>query len=95
MAAKDFFHKSVRVALEKDGWTITHDPLKIKIEELKFEIDLGAEKIIRAEKKNEKIAIEVKSFLHPSFITDFHRALGQYLDYRVGLDLAGEKRNCI
>ncbi len=26
MPARDVFHNTVRVALEKDGWTITHDP---------------------------------------------------------------------
>jgi len=26
MAAKDKFHLAARHALEKDGWTITHDP---------------------------------------------------------------------
>jgi hypothetical protein len=26
MSAKDFYHNSVKTALEKDGWTITHDP---------------------------------------------------------------------
>jgi XisH protein len=27
MAAKDLYHNTVRTALEKDGWTITNDPL--------------------------------------------------------------------
>jgi hypothetical protein len=27
MSAKDFFHNAVRLALEKDGWLITDDPL--------------------------------------------------------------------
>ncbi len=26
MAAKDKYHQQVRHALEKEGWTITHDP---------------------------------------------------------------------
>ncbi|MEM1122330.1 MAG: element excision factor XisH family protein, partial [Bacteroidota bacterium] len=29
MAAKDIFHETVKEALVKDGWIITHDPLKI------------------------------------------------------------------
>nr|WP_283752496.1 element excision factor XisH family protein [Roseofilum acuticapitatum] len=33
MSAKDVFHDTVRIALEKDGWTITHDPLFIKLTE--------------------------------------------------------------
>jgi len=33
MPARDVFHNTVRVALEKDGWAITHDPLFIIIED--------------------------------------------------------------
>lgn len=32
-----------------------------------------------------KIAVEIKSFLNPSAITDFYSALGQFLSYRMGL----------
>ncbi|MFN4254686.1 MAG: element excision factor XisH family protein [Saprospiraceae bacterium] len=28
--ARDIFHQEVREALEKDGWTITHDPVPIE-----------------------------------------------------------------
>lgn len=28
--ARDFIHESVQVALEKDGWTITHDPFTLE-----------------------------------------------------------------
>jgi len=31
--AKDLYHDTVRVALEKDGWTITDDPFKISAAE--------------------------------------------------------------
>ncbi len=27
MPARDIYHDTVRNALEKDGWTITHDPV--------------------------------------------------------------------
>jgi hypothetical protein len=50
-----------------------------------WEIDLGAEKIIGAEKENRKIAVEVKSFLAASFAYEFHQALGQYVNYLLGL----------
>jgi hypothetical protein len=30
MPAKDIYHDTVKKALEKDGWTITHDPLIIR-----------------------------------------------------------------
>ncbi len=85
MSAKDLFHESVKTALQKEGWTITHDPLKFKYGEVNFQIDLGAEKLIAAEKAGEKIAVEIKSFLNPSAITDFYTALGQFLSYRLAL----------
>jgi hypothetical protein len=85
--AKDVFHDTVRIALERDGWTITHDPFPLKNRERKinYEIDLGAEKILIAEKGTEKIAVEVKSFLKASFANEFHSVLGQYLVYIKGL----------
>lgn len=85
MSAKDIFHESVKKALQKEQWIITNDPLKFEFGEVNFQIDLGAEKIIVAEKGNEKIAIEIKSFLNPSAITDFYSALGQFLSYRLAL----------
>ncbi|MCZ0904905.1 element excision factor XisH family protein, partial [Microcoleus sp. HI-ES] len=30
MSARDVFHESVKSALLKDNWVITHDPLKLK-----------------------------------------------------------------
>jgi XisH protein len=92
MAAKDRFHNAVKIALEKDGWTITEDPLYIDIEDVDFYVDLGAEKIIAAEKASQKIAIEVKSFLGTSNVTDFHLALGQCLNYRSALELTEPER---
>lgn len=87
MSAKDKFHNSVKKGLEKEGWIITHDPLQITFgEEDKIAIDLGAERILGAEKAGEKIAIEVKSFLNDSAIFDFHLALGQFLNYQLVLE---------
>ena len=85
MSAKDKFHDIVRLALEKDGWNITNDPLYIDFGKVQMRIDLGAEKLLAAEKEGEKIAVEIKSFLSPSAITDFHVALGQFLNYRTAL----------
>ena len=61
--ARDKYHDHVKEALIKEGWKITHDPYKIKVGGRKAQIDLGAEKLIAAEKENELIAVEVKSFL--------------------------------
>lgn len=52
-----------------------------------MEIDIAAERLIVAERGMEKIAVEVKSFLSPSAISEFHTALGQFLNYRAALRL--------
>ena len=81
--AKDIFHEIVKEALIKDGWTVTHDPLTLlNRAEGGISTDLGAEKLIVAEKGLTKIAVEVKSFLNPSMIHDFLKANGQYTGYR-------------
>jgi hypothetical protein len=85
MSRKDRFHEAVKHALEKEGWTITHDPLRLNIGNLRLEVDLGAEKLIAAQKDNRKIAVEVKSFLKTSKITDFYHAFGQFFPYKVAL----------
>jgi hypothetical protein len=72
MSRKDTFHDRVRHALEKDGWTITHDPLILRYELGNLYIDLGAEKVFAAERAGQKIAVE-----------EFHTALGQFISYRI------------
>jgi XisH protein len=79
--AKDIYHKTVRIALEKDGWTITNDPLTLKVGGRSAFVDLGAEKLFAAEKEGQRIAVEVKSFISPSPIKDLEQALGQYIMY--------------
>ncbi|WP_414518365.1 XisH family protein [Nostoc sp. PCC 9305] len=86
MSAKDIFHEVVKKALQKDGWQITHDPLSISVGGVNVSIDLAAEKLIAAEREGEKIAVEVKSFLEKSSaISEFHTALGQFINYRGAL----------
>ncbi|MFM6192650.1 MAG: XisH family protein [Planktothrix sp.] len=87
MSAKDIFHAVVRLALEKEGWTITHDPLYLKVDEDKLYLDLGAENnLLAAERYGQKIAVEIKSFLGLSLINDFHQAIGQAWNYKVVLE---------
>jgi hypothetical protein len=76
MAAKDIFHDAVRHALEKEGRCITHDLLFLRFGGLDMYIDLGAEKILAAERGEEKIAVEVKSFVSPSASIEFSTAFG-------------------
>jgi len=92
MAAKDRFHNVVRKALEKEQWVITDDPLRLDIGGTKFEIDLGAEQLLAAERGTEKIAIEIKTFLSDSPLTDYHAALGQFLNYRLALKISDPTR---
>lgn len=81
MAAKDIYHDTFKRALEKDGWTITNDPLTLKIGRRSAMVDLGAEKLLAAEKEQEKIAVEIKSFLNPSPLKDLENALEQFILY--------------
>ncbi|BCL39395.1 XisH family protein [Nostoc sp. MS1] len=78
MPAKDIFHNTVKTALEKDKWTITDEHLFIQVEDIDFYIDL--------------IAVEIKSFLGASDVTEFHLALGQCLNYRSALRLTEPER---
>jgi hypothetical protein len=83
--ARDVFHDLVRSSLEQEGWTITDDPYLINFDTINFQVDLAAEQILAAEKDNKKIAVEIKSFLNASAVTDFYVALGQFLSYRLVL----------
>jgi hypothetical protein len=85
MAARDVFHQAVKTALLKDSWRITDDPLVLQVGGVDLYVDLGAEKLLAAEKDQQQIAVEVKSFLGPSLVSDFHLALGQFLNYRLAL----------
>jgi hypothetical protein len=80
--AQDSIHDAVVVALQKEGWTITDDPLTIEYGDLYLFIDLGAERAITAERGSERIAIEVKSFPSKSKVTDLQQAVGQFVVYR-------------
>ncbi len=87
MSAKDIFHDKVKNALIKDGWTITDDPYSLKWDngESLF-IDLAAERVIAAEKDNEKIAVEIKTFIGKSTMYDLHLAVGQFMVYQIALE---------
>jgi XisH protein len=83
--ARDLFHQVVKDALTKDGWNITHDPFPVDYGDVQMQIDLGAERLLAATKDAETIAVEIKSFVNPSSISEFHTAVGQYLNYRRAL----------
>jgi hypothetical protein len=89
---RDRFHDVVRAALEKEGWQITADPYEIAVDDVEFEIDLAAEQLLAATRENQKIAVEIKSFISPSNVSDFHMALGQFLNYRDALEIVEPDR---
>ena len=80
--ARDVFHDLVKNALVRSGWTITHDPLVIRWGRRDLFVDLGASQLLAATQGTQKIAVEIKSFLNKSAVTDFYAALGQFGVYR-------------
>jgi hypothetical protein len=90
--ARDAYHMAVRHALEKQSWTITHDPYELNFGSSDYKIDLGAENLFAAEQGDKFIAVEIKSFLGRSLTHQLHEAVGQYFNYRVLLEKADAKR---
>ncbi len=87
MPARDRYHDCVRNALCKDGWVITHDPLRLPWGKKDLYVNLGAEQLLAAEKGEWKIAVEIKSFLGRSEVDDLEKALGQFILYRTLLTM--------
>jgi hypothetical protein len=81
MPARDLHHDTVKHALIKDGWTVTVDPLHLKWGKKDLFVDLGAVRILAAEKDNQRIAVEIKSFIGASDVDDLEKALGQFVLY--------------
>jgi XisH protein len=93
--AKDLFHNVVKHALQKEGWSLI-DLLRLKIGPVEMAIDLGADRLVGAEREGERIAVEVKSFLvGASAISEFHTALGQYINYRGALRIRDPDRSSL
>ncbi len=85
MPAKDIYHDTVKRALIKDGWKITAENLQLPWGGTQTYIDIIADEVFVAEKDGRKIAVEVKSFVGKSTLTEFEKALGQLIVYRFAL----------
>ena len=83
--ARDKYHYLVKKALAAEGWTVTDDPFIVDALVRNLEIDLGAERLLAAQKGKEKIAIEIKTFSGISQLHDYYKALGQFNYYSVAL----------
>jgi len=59
VSAKDAFHDVVKVALQKDGWLIAHDPYPLQAGSFDLAIDLETEKVIAAERGEKRIAYDI------------------------------------
>ncbi len=68
------------------------DPLSLKVGRIPVFIDIGAEKIIGAEKDGQKIAVEIKTFGQLSFITALYEAIGKYIVYKEVLKIKNVNR---
>lgn len=82
MPARDTYHNAVRNALIKDGWTITQDPLRLVWGRRDIYVDLGAKRLLGAQKGEQQIAVEIKSFAGTSKMADLEKALGRFALYR-------------
>lgn len=86
MPVKDRYHENVKNALIKDGWRITDDPLHLKWGDKDMYVDLAAERLIVAERGQERIAVEIKTFGGASDVVSLEQAIGQYCVYRAVME---------
>ncbi len=84
MSRRDSYHDVVKRFLMQEGWIVTHDPYIFGTDP-KLLADLGAERVIAAERKHEKIVVEIKSFLRTSQVADFENDVGKYSVYNIFL----------
>ncbi len=82
MPAKDIYHYAVKCALIKDGWSILSEDYVLAYGGDRVYADIAAEKAIAAERQNQQIIVEVKSFIGRSFVHELEGAVGQYVVYR-------------
>ncbi len=85
MSAKDIYHDTVKKALIKDGWKITAENFQLPWGGTRTYIDIIADELFVAEKDGRKIAVEVKSFIGKSNLSELEKAIGQFIIYRFAM----------
>ena len=91
--AKDIFHEAAKKALEKDGWTITHDSLQLLFGKRTLSVHLGAERsLIGATRGSERIGVAIKTFGGASPVADFQQILDQFMICKSILAIADPER---
>jgi hypothetical protein len=86
MPAKDRYHDTVKRAIEKDGWKITREQVRVTFEDRYLWIDLQAQK----ESSEQIILVEVKEVEDvASPVEALANAVGKYLLYKLALKRAG------
>lgn len=93
MPRRDSDHELVVEALEREGWTITDDPLVLPYGAKEVYVDLAAERVLGAVKGERRIAVEIKTFIGPSDVRDLEMAIGQYNLYRDILSATDPERS--
>ena len=88
----DHFYEQAKEALWKAGYDITHDPYVLRYKGTRLKADLGVEKVVAVSKGEHYAVIEIKSFLSESKIYEWHRAVGQYDNYRMILEVQDPDR---
>ena len=86
MGAQGISHDVVKSILIANGWTITNDPLVLEFEVKGRLVDLGAERVLVADKVGRKIAVETKCFSEASNVDDLERAVGRFALVNVALE---------
>jgi hypothetical protein len=85
-AAKDLYYDLVKNALRKEGWRITHDPLRLQWptgQSAPDHAEAGAgELLFAAEKDERKISVVTKSFIGLTDLQDLAGTFAQLTVYR-------------
>lgn len=86
MPVKDKYHDTVIRALQKDGWTIDEQQMRLLVDKRRLWIDL---RVSRGD-LTVTVLIEVKGFENiPSPVDYLYSAVGQYIIYRAIIEEKG------